>query len=164
MTNKEFYREFGNIDPKMIEAAAPAEKVQKKKKNTWIKWASLAACFCILVVGVLLAVQHLDNKTYPIAPTVEFNNAKYFICGSKGEAAILEEANLPTVLTKELAGKQLAYLEVNNSIFSVTEAVTDCVLYEYAPFPNSNVYIVFIGGNYYAAIRHDSNGYHGIVE
>ena len=33
MTNKEFYREFGNIDPKMIEAAAPAENVQKKKKN-----------------------------------------------------------------------------------------------------------------------------------
>ena len=31
MTNKEFYREFGNIDPKMIEAAAPAENVQKKK-------------------------------------------------------------------------------------------------------------------------------------
>jgi hypothetical protein len=35
MTNKEFYRELGNIDPKMIEAAAPAEKVQKKKKNQY---------------------------------------------------------------------------------------------------------------------------------
>lgn len=52
MTNKEFYREFGNIDPKMIEAAAPAEKVQKKKKNDWMKWASLAACFCLVIVGV----------------------------------------------------------------------------------------------------------------
>ena len=45
MTNKEFYRELGNIDPKMIEAAAPAEKVQKKKKNVWVKWVSIAACF-----------------------------------------------------------------------------------------------------------------------
>ena len=164
MTNKEFYREFGNIDPKMIEAAAPAEKVQKKKKNTWIKWASLAACFCIMLVSIVLAVRYFDNQSFSIAQTVEFNNAEYFICSSKGEAAILEEANLPTVLTKELAGKQLAYLKVNDNFFSVTETVTDYVLYEYAPFPNSNVYIVLIDGNYYAAIRHDSNGYHGIVE
>ena len=48
MTNKEFYREFGNIDPKMIEAAAPAEKVQKKKRNGWIKWVSAAACVALL--------------------------------------------------------------------------------------------------------------------
>ena len=53
MTNKEFYRELGNIDPKMIEAAAPAEKVQKKKKNTWVKWASMAACFALLVSASL---------------------------------------------------------------------------------------------------------------
>ena len=53
MTNKEFYREFGNIDPKMIEAAAPAEKVQKKKKNAWVKWASMAACFALLVSASL---------------------------------------------------------------------------------------------------------------
>ena len=53
MTNKEFYRELGNIDPKMIEAAAPAEKVQKKKKNGWVKWASMAACFALLVSASL---------------------------------------------------------------------------------------------------------------
>lgn len=53
MTNKEFYREFGNIDPKMIEAAAPAEKVKKKKKNGWVKWASMAACFALLVSASL---------------------------------------------------------------------------------------------------------------
>ena len=53
MTNKEFYREFGNIDPQMIEAAAPAEKVQKKKKNTWVKWASMAACFALIVSASL---------------------------------------------------------------------------------------------------------------
>ena len=31
MTNKDLYREFGNIDPDMIEAAAPVEKSQRKK-------------------------------------------------------------------------------------------------------------------------------------
>ena len=59
MTNKEFYREFGNIDPKMIEAAAPAEKVQKKKKNTWVKWVSIAACFCLIVTATVLLIPHI---------------------------------------------------------------------------------------------------------
>ena len=63
MTNKEFYREFGNINPKMIEAAAPAEKVQKKKKNGWVKWASLAACL-YLVVGAAfrIAIGFVPNQ------------------------------------------------------------------------------------------------------
>ena len=39
MTSKEFYRELGNIDPDMIEAAAPGEKPQKKVASF------LASCF-----------------------------------------------------------------------------------------------------------------------
>ena len=31
MTNKDLYREFGNIDPDMVEAAAPAQKIKNKK-------------------------------------------------------------------------------------------------------------------------------------
>ena len=62
MTNKEFYREFGNIDPKMIEAAAPAEKVQKKKKNTWVKWASLAACFAL---AIMIAIPFINKINAP---------------------------------------------------------------------------------------------------
>ena len=66
MTNKEFYRELGNIDPKMIEAAAPADKVQKKKKNTWIKWASLAACFCLIVSAIIVVPMLRDSGNNPI--------------------------------------------------------------------------------------------------
>ena len=136
---------------------------KKPKKRTWVKWASLAACLCIMLVGVMFTVQYFNNKQFEIPQTVKFNNADYVICGSEGEAAILEQANLPTILTKDLAGKQIAYLEeVDNNIFSIAETVTNYVLYEYAPFPNSNVYIVLIDGNYYAAIRRDANGYHGI--
>ena len=65
MTNKEFYREFGNIDPKMIEAAAPAEKVQKKKKNGWVKWASMAACFALIMsVSLWLFVPGLGTSEH----------------------------------------------------------------------------------------------------
>ena len=70
MTNKEFYREFGNIAPKMIEAAAPAEKVQKKKKNGWVKWASLAAaCFCLVLV---VSVVFFKGEQTPDTPSTEY--------------------------------------------------------------------------------------------
>ena len=68
MTNKEFYREFGNIDPKMIEAAAPAENVQKKKKNGWVKWASMAACFALAIIASMLLypsiVEDISSEGY----------------------------------------------------------------------------------------------------
>ena len=53
MTNKNIYRSLGGLDPELIMKAAAADKVQKKKKNTWVKWASMAACFCLVaLVGV----------------------------------------------------------------------------------------------------------------
>lgn len=58
MTNKEFYRELGNIDPKMIEAAASSDKVQKNRRISWIKWASIAAC---LTLCVLCAIPLITN-------------------------------------------------------------------------------------------------------
>ena len=51
MTKQEFYRELGNIDPKMIEAAAPAEKAQREKRSVWVKWVSVAACLFLIVMG-----------------------------------------------------------------------------------------------------------------
>ena len=43
MTNKNIYRNLGNLDPTLIAKAAPDEKVIIQKKNTWVRWASLAA-------------------------------------------------------------------------------------------------------------------------
>ena len=52
MTSKEFYREFGNIDPKMVEAAAPAEKERGNKKKVLVKWMTIAACIALLLTMV----------------------------------------------------------------------------------------------------------------
>jgi len=62
MTNKEFYREFGNIDPKMIEAAAPSDKVQKNKRISWIKWASIAACLTLCVLCAIPLITNLFSN------------------------------------------------------------------------------------------------------
>ena len=53
MTNKNIYRSLGGLDPELVMKAAPSDKVQKKKKNTWVKWASLAAaCFALVICAV----------------------------------------------------------------------------------------------------------------
>lgn len=55
MTNKNIYISLGGLDPELIMKAAPAEKVQKKKKNAWVKWASLAAaCFALIIVATFI--------------------------------------------------------------------------------------------------------------
>lgn len=52
MTNKNIFRELGGLDPDLIAKAAP-DVVQKKPANkTWIKWASLAACFALVIMFV----------------------------------------------------------------------------------------------------------------
>ena len=53
MTNKNIYMSLGGLDPELIIKAAPAEKVQKKKKNAWVKWVSLAAaCFALVICAM----------------------------------------------------------------------------------------------------------------
>lgn len=52
MTSMNIYRSLGGLDPDLIAKAAPAEKARKKKRNTWIKWVSLAACFALIVGGI----------------------------------------------------------------------------------------------------------------
>ena len=51
MTSNELFRELGNINPCMVEAAAPVEK--QKQGRAWIKWVSVAACFVLLVSASL---------------------------------------------------------------------------------------------------------------
>lgn len=54
MTNTNIYRSLGGLDPELIAKAAPAETVQKKKRNGWVKWASLAACFALILSTIIV--------------------------------------------------------------------------------------------------------------
>jgi len=55
MTNTNLIHAIGRIDPKLIADAAPDVEQKKPANRTWVKWASLAACFC-LVIGVAIRV------------------------------------------------------------------------------------------------------------
>lgn len=73
MTNKDFYRELGNIDPEMIEAAAPGKKAQKK---VWTKWVAMAACLALIAAGGIFGKLFRAPDTTPSdAPLIE----SYFV-------------------------------------------------------------------------------------
>lgn len=50
MRGKEFLDKMDLIDPAFVEAA---DMKPARKKNTWLKWVALAACFCLILAGVL---------------------------------------------------------------------------------------------------------------
>ena len=89
MTNKNIYRSLGGLDPELILKAAPAEKVQKKKKNSWVKWASLAACFCLVIVGVFHFVIPFFPNQSPVSiwPKTHYETTSFdeivAVCGTQ---------------------------------------------------------------------------------
>lgn len=169
MKEKHILSVFGQVNEEYIEqAASTIGKPQKPQKQTWVKWATMAACLCLVVVGALTTPNWLNNPQHgqgstSKAPTVIFNDVEYTICGTSGEAAILQECGLPTELSTDLAGTFVAYLDYDGECYyTVTDKETDILMFEYKPEPNTNVYVVIIDETYYVAIRRDSKGFHGI--
>ena len=75
MTNKEFLVEFGNIDPELIEAAAPAPKV-RKKSNILVKWTALAACIALIISAVIalpMLTRNPSDKPMEVTTTPKDN-------------------------------------------------------------------------------------------
>ena len=61
MTNKNIFNSLGGIDPKLIEEAAPSEKIQKYKRNGWMKWVAVAAACICLICSAIIIVPILRN-------------------------------------------------------------------------------------------------------
>ncbi|MBQ7160706.1 MAG: hypothetical protein IJR90_03260 [Clostridia bacterium] len=144
---------IGNVDDSIIEEA------KKRKKTTiskWAKWGSIAACLCLAVgIAVPRLINVFQNKIGPDSPvqaisSLEFNGA-YYEATDIPEA--LERYGLPTVITENMAGKHLSYLEANGSAGYKESAIeTDIELFEYAPASCRGVYIIRDGNKYFAAL------------
>ena len=90
MTNKNIYMNLGGLDPELIMKAAPAEKVQKKKSRTWVKWASLAACLCIIITASILVLPDIidDIRTGEAKPVYIVGES---VKGEYGTLTLTEE-------------------------------------------------------------------------
>ena len=63
MTNTNLAHAMGHIDPKLIADAAPNVAQKKPANKTWVKWASLAACLCLIITAsVMIIPSFLNNQ------------------------------------------------------------------------------------------------------
>ncbi len=62
MTNTNLIHAMGRIDPKLIADAAPDVEQKKSANKTWVKWASLAACFAIVFAIGFMVIPIFQNE------------------------------------------------------------------------------------------------------
>ena len=49
----------GHIDDDLITAAAECKK--KTKHSPWLKWGSIAACFCLIITASIIMIPYLNR-------------------------------------------------------------------------------------------------------
>lgn len=178
MKKEQLYEALGEINENYISDAHQTTK--KKTHPVWVKWGAMAACLCLVVVGAVLPMTNNDTPTHsqeelpsvtvtvidegPAGMTtpemveiVEVNGVEYVVYGNE-DKDILENYGLPTELTEDLAGEHVCYLGISDNRFVSAEKAdsfeeNDIELFEYAPEPNENVYIMCKSGEYFAVIR-----------
>lgn len=139
-----------------------SEKIVQKRV---FKIVILAMCLILTVSVAIVRLQNHNKKSTGYAPTVLIEDTQYVICGDEGEAEILKNCGLPTKLTSDLVGKFVSYLDYDGEHnYTLTENETEFSMFEYKPQPNKNVYIVRIDGKYFAAVKYEGGGYHGIKQ
>ena len=62
MKNEKLLQAIGKIDDELVYGAVNDTNA-KKKKNTWIKWGAMAACFCLIAAAV--AIPHFLSRDEP---------------------------------------------------------------------------------------------------
>lgn len=73
MTNENLLQAMGRIDPKLIADAAPDADQKKSADKTWTKWASIAACF-VLILSAVIVVPMLREDGHPSQLPTDINN------------------------------------------------------------------------------------------
>ena len=162
MKEKRILNALEHVDEKYIEDAAPAK--QKSKKTVWVRWVAVAACLCLAVgIAVPRLTDMFHNKGGDPSQThdgpdslvqeisaLEFNGAYY---EATDIPEVLERYGLPTVITDNMAGKHLSYLEPNGGAgYKESATETDIELLEYVPATCRGVYVIRDGSKYLAAL------------
>ena len=167
------YDAISDIREEFIEEAENY-KFKKRIAPRLIKWGSMAACFCLVVLGASLtmsgafakkgdAVVDNGNSAYPTATTapedrpgdglmtvLAYNGALYNV---SNELNVLNMAGIPDIITPEDCGLSLGNLIKTEHGYEETVYDTDIELYQYAAaFSNTAVYVIRDGEDYMAGL------------
>ena len=63
MKREKISEAMGNISSRHIKEAAEFTMEEKphKSKTSWVKWASVAACFCLIIVASIMVIPNILN-------------------------------------------------------------------------------------------------------
>ncbi len=159
MNGYELLDAVGGISAGYIETAARPLRRGRARHFGWV--AAAAACLC-LVTG-LLASGVLPGKGGTVSPaqegtdspvqamaSLEFNGAYY---EATDLPETLERYGLPAVLTEDLAGEHVSWLQSDGGVgYTPSVVETGVELMTYAPAPCKGVYLLRDGGHLYAAV------------
>ena len=162
MKNYELLEAVGGIDPQYINTAD--QPAGRKRNGRIIRWIAVAACMCLAVGIVIPQLTNIfqnkggsDHQIYEGSDylvqdisILEFNGACYEAIDIP---EVLERFGLPTVITEDMAGEHLGYLQSDGGAGYKESAVeTDIELMQYAPASCRGVYIIRDGNKYLAAL------------
>ena len=105
MKKEELFEIIGEVDEHKVCEAGQVMSVKKKTNTVWFKWATIAACLCLILVASIPFIANIYQPKDPVEPhdIVEFNGAYYEIL-DKDNAKILKEYNLPKEITSNMVG------------------------------------------------------------
>lgn len=166
MKNETLYDAISDIREDFIEEA---ENYKFKKNLTprLVKWGSLAACFCLVLLGASLAMGGLfarkgamdDYNGFGVpTPTpggavqtvLAYNGSLYNV---SNELSYLNVAGIPDIMTSEDCGYSLGNLKKTENGYEETTLDTDIELYKYAPaYSNTAVVVIRDGEEYMAGL------------
>ena len=172
--NEIMYDAISDIQEEFIEEAE-YYKFKKISLPRFLKWGSMAACFCLVVVGASLVMSGAFAKkgavtedggvsahpTFALEPganqgesglltVLAYNGALYNVSNNLAE---LNAAGIPDVMTQEDCGASLGNLIKTQNGYEETVKDTDIELYKYAAaYSNTAVYVIRDGEEYMAGL------------
>ncbi len=174
MKNEKLYDAISDIREDFIEEAENY-KVKKNMVPRLMKWGSMAACFCLVMLGASLAMSGAFAKkgamdgasNESVRPTatpapednftgsgllkvLAYNGALFNVSNNLAD---LNAAGIPDIMTPEDCGLSLGNLKKTPNGYEETTHDTDIELYQYAPaYSNTAVYVIRDGEDYMAGL------------
>lgn len=166
MKNEKIYDAISDIREEFIEEAENY-KFKKRMVPRVIKWGSMAACFCLVMLGASLVMGGAFARKGapdgyngfgvptptpggPVQTVLAYNGSLFHV---SNDLNYLNVAGIPDAMTSEDCGRSMGNLIKTENGYETTVYDTDIELYQYAPaFSNRAVYVIRDGEDYMAGL------------
>lgn len=152
MNNMELFEAIGEIDSDLITRCE--NEVVHAPKQTWVRWLSVAACLCLMILCIFTLPIFKQTPSTPITPwnnssqPTTPNNALLYINQLKQEPSFQNSA-ISLNVNDFIAMTDDEFLKYYGVLFSINKAVTALELQPQNPANNNGIFKNSSRGTYY---------------